>query len=184
MLALAALAAGCVSPSPVQSGSNEETSAGTEPAPTDDSTAGMIISSMEGTWAGELTLLVTPDLESELSGEKMSVLLLNCDGIVEIWAATDDSPFSKMSDDYQLMSHQGNHLLSEIDSGGAWVETQSWGIISLSSNRAYVQRNRLVSNPLSDVDDEHRYFGQVAFGEIERLALDCDVWKESSTEQE
>ena len=196
LLALAALVAGCVTALPVKSGSNEETSvptelesteetsAPTEPESTDESTAGLISNSMEGTWTGELTLLVTPNLESEVSGNKLDILLLNCDGPVEIWSATDDSSFSKMGDDYQLISHRGNHLLSEIDSGGAWVETQSWGIISLSSNKAYVQRNRLVSNPLADVNDEHRYHGQFAFGEIERIAMDCDVWKESSEEQD
>lgn len=194
LLASLVMMVGCVARDEISANSTPETLSA--PIGTSDPTEGssavgsnkernpthLVSNSLEGAWVGEITYFQAnypPD--EEFSGV-MEVLLLNCDGSVEIWTRTEDSLWSKSYDGFQVISRRGNHLLSVIESGGAWVETLSWGIISIDNNRAYIQRNRLVSNPLAEEDDEDRYFGQFGFGDLERKSLGCDVWGDGATE--
>lgn len=148
----------------------------------DESGDGLISNTLSGSWVGELVQFTTKELEDSDSGKIYQVILLNCEGAPEIWLKSDDSGFSKIYGDYHIQSAAGNHLLSIIVDGGAWVETQSWGLVTINATKAVIQWNRMVSNPYLSDQEPLRSFGQMGFGELTKESGQCDVWEEDDDE--
>lgn len=142
----------------------------------------LVSNSLQGAWNGEIVLVNSTELPFDDSERLMEVVLLNCGGPVEIWTKVGDSHFANYNENLEVISHLGNHVLSSVRNGRGWVETQSWGVISINNNRAFIQWNRMVSNPFTEDDDETRYFGRFGFGELERISMDCDIWRENFTD--
>ena len=130
---------------------------------------------ISGAWVGELNQLTTKKLPDPVE-ESAPMVLLNCDNVPELWLKFGEGDYRKIYEDYALISNAGNHLMSKIIDGGGWVETQSWAISAIGENRLAIQWNRMVSNPSMSSDDELRNFGQMAYGELNKVSESCDIW--------
>ena len=181
-LALLTLTAGCVTADEIETHPDKETHSVPSESDGADRIGKLVSNSLEGAWNGEIVRIGATELPFEDDHIPTEIMLLNCDDPLEIWTKTEGSSFSPFSGEYEVISKLGNHLISTIRNGDGWVETQSWGLISVNNNRAYVQWNRMVSNPFAEEDDESRFFGQFGFGELERFSMDCDVWKKKSAD--
>jgi hypothetical protein len=85
--------------------------------------------------------------------------------------APDDS-----SNGIAIPSKSGNYILSLIVDSGAWVETQTWTLVSVNTFSASIQWNRMVSNPSLTWDEPLRVFGQMGFGQLSKVSNDCNIW--------
>lgn len=138
-----------------------------------------------GTWEGELAHFSSTEMSDGTKQETIEkVIILTCSPETEIWMEHEGS-YSQIYSNYNIEFESGNALLHLIIDGGGWVETQTWGFIQVSDDRALIQRSRMVNNiyfettteGADESNDEFRAFGQLGIGALKKTSNSCDVWK-------
>ena len=129
-----------------------------------------------GLWSGEITQFTTEVLSDSENEKAYQFVLSNCGHSPEIWLKQGETGFRKIYENYKVDSKSGNHILSLIVDSGAWVETQTWTLVSVNTFLASIQWNRMVSNPSLTSDEPLRVFGPMGFGQLSKVSNDCNKW--------
>jgi hypothetical protein len=134
--------------------------------------------SLAGAWVGRIAQFTTKKLpDSDTKPDSYQIMFLNCDDSPQFWIKSDERGFNRIHKDYKVESKSGNYIVSLIVDGGGWVETQTWTLVSISPTKAAIQWNRMVSNPGLEEDAYLRSFGQMGYGDLEKISDSCDIWE-------
>ncbi|WNZ55107.1 hypothetical protein QT397_19860 [Microbulbifer sp. MKSA007] len=128
-----------------------------------------------GTWSGYIERFSTKVLPNDTGEPIYQVVVLNCGEIPELYIKLKEGgPFQKFYQEYEVLEKSGNLLMNIIHDGGAWVESQTWGIVFISSKKADIQWSRMVSNIKKESTASLRSFGEVGYGKMEKISDSCD----------
>ena len=141
-----------------------------------NSDAPLFSNSLYGLWSGEITQFTTEVLSDSKNEKAYQLVFSNCSHSPEIWLQLGETGFRKIYENYKVDSKSGNYILSLIVDSGAWVETQTWTLVSVNTFSASIQWNRMVSNPSLTWDEPLRVFGQMGFGQLSKVSNDCNIW--------
>jgi uncharacterized protein YceK len=129
----------------------------------------------DGVWAGTLKAETILADNSKQDGSS-DLLIASCNGIVRIWASTDDGKYHKLGEKYVVRSYPDSHLIYFLDAEPKqpdWVEIQSYTLLEIGSDRAILQWTRAVNNRDVDVTKKNRYFLSQGIAELRRSNRSC-----------
>ncbi|WP_445366215.1 hypothetical protein ACJJJB_10690 [Microbulbifer sp. ANSA001] len=128
-----------------------------------------------GTWSGYIERFSTTVLPDDKGEPYYKVIVLNCGKIPEIYVKLEEEgSFQKYYQNYDVLESSGSLLMNIIHDGGAWVESQTWGIVFISSQKADIQWSRMVSNVKAKETHSLRSFGELGYGEMKKVSNSCE----------
>jgi hypothetical protein len=134
-----------------------------------------MLNSMKGIWQGEMNDRTTGLPSEESPDVSFKLRFENCEEHPKFYMLGAENPeFTQLHRIFEIAENTGNAVLSSVENGGDWVETQVWTFIELSAEEVVVQRNRMVSNVGLELDEELRNFGALGMGSLSKLS-ECET---------
>ncbi len=132
----------------------------------------------EGIWEGQLLSKFTGSDRTNVESVR-NIKLDNCAGYPQIYLGLSNEDNDK-EQNYQLIKRlfnveqkENNAVLSNIEDGGDWVETQTWTLIQIGSETATMQQNRMVENTQLSLSDDGQEFGEIGRAKLKRTNKEC-----------
>ena len=129
---------------------------------------------MRGVWEGKAETLTNGK-----NSEYDSLRFVNCNGIPRFEWFKRDEPESQVEFARILTveERRGNVVLSSIEDGDTWTETQLWSLAQLNDSQATLQWARHVHNIELELDDPKKHFGFFRVGTLNKVEDECSEIK-------
>ncbi len=126
-----------------------------------------------GLWSGKIDYKSTQQLLDVPTEGEYDILVFACTEVPDFFLKFGDQNYQRIYTDYQVEQDSGSTILTKSIKGSGWVESQSWIVVSIDEDNAYIQWSRAVSNVNDPKEEPLRAFGQLGHGNIQRQAEEC-----------